>query len=189
LTSDSYRRVSRSTGSTREGRADRGGRVRPIGPGFAVVMIFSIFSTVVLLVLALAYYSGSPGRVASDYTSIAFPANRALSVERADYARDREHHLAAAKSDLLQEAKTVASFDNQLAGVSFPSAAATAADALTRADQKLAKLIGLQAQARRLRRMRSFDPSVAVAAAAVQTQVGRLRHALGLPPPASGTLF
>lgn len=169
--------------------AARRGRVRPIGPGFVVVMVFSIFCTVILLILALVYYSGSPGRIASDYASIAFPANRALSAERADYARDRDHHLAAAKSDLLQEAKTVASFDNQLAGVSFPSAAATAADALTRADQKLAKLIGLQARARRLKRMRSFDLSVAVAAAAVQPQVGRLRRALGLPPPASGTLF
>ena len=152
-------------------------------------MVFSIVCTAILLILALTYYSGSPGRIASDYTSIAFPANRALSAERADYARDRDRHLAAAKSDVLQEAKTVASFGNQLAGVSFPSAAATAADALTRADQKLAKLIGRQAQARRLRRMRSFDPSVAATAAAVQTQVGRLRRALGLPPPSGGTLF
>jgi hypothetical protein len=163
--------------------------LRPIGPGFAIVMVFSLFCTVILLVLALAYYSGSSGRVAGNYTSIAFPADQALSAERADYARDRDHHLAAAKSDLIQEAKTVASFDNQLAGVSFPSAAATAADALTRAHKKLAKLIGLQVRARRLRRMRSFESIVAVAAADAQTQVGRLRRALGLPPPASGTLF
>lgn len=173
----------------RESRAARGSRAQKIGPGFAVVMVFSIFGTAVLLILALVYYSGSPGRIAGDYASIASPASRALGAERADYARDRDHRLAAAQSDLLREAKTVASFDNQLAGVSFPSVAATAADALTKADQKLAKLIGVQAQARTRRRMRSFDPRVAVAAAAVQTQVGRLRRALGLPPPSGGTLF
>jgi hypothetical protein len=179
LTSDSYPGDDRSTGR---------GRARPIGSGFTPVLVLSAVSTAAMLILALVYYSGSPARIASDYTSIASPANQALTAELAGYTHNRRHHLTAARSDLRREVKTVASFDDQLAEVSFPSAAAIPADALTKADQKLAKLIGLQARAPSLRKMRSFDHRAEAAAAAAKTQVARIRRGLGLPP-SSGPLF
>jgi hypothetical protein len=141
-----------------------------------------------LLIAALVYYAGSSARIASDYTTVASPADRALTAEVNGYAHNRRRDLAAARSDLTSEVKTVGSFDDQLRTVTFPSGAATAADALTQADQKLATLIGLQAQAPSLRKMRSFDHRVEAAAAVVKTQVGLIRQALGLPA-SSGTLF
>ena len=173
LTSDSY---------------TRDGRVRSITPGFAIVLALSFVATALLLILALVYYAGSSARIASDYTTVASPANRALTAEVDGYAHNRRRDLAAARSDLMREVKTVGSFDAQLATVSFPSAAATAADALTQADQKLAKLIALQARAPSLRKMRSFDRRVEAAAAVVKTKAGLIRRALGLPP-SSEALF
>ena len=184
MTSDSLTRDGRYT---REGDI-KGGRERSIRPGFAIVLVFSFVSTALLLILALVYYAGSPARIASDYTTVASPANRALTAEVDGYAHNRRRDLASAKSDLTREVKTVGSFDDQLATVTFPSAAATAADALTQADQKLAKLIGLQARAPSLRKMRSFDRRVEAAAAVVKKQAELIRRALGLPP-SSGTLF
>ena len=166
----------------------RDGRMRSISPGFAVVLVLSLVTTALLLIFALVYYAGSSARIASDYTTVASPADRALTAEVDGYAHNRRRDLAAARSDLMREVKTVGSFDSQLGTVSFPSAAATAAGALTQADQKLATLIGLQAQAPSLRKMRSFDHRVEAAAAVVKTQVGLIRQALGLPA-SSGTLF
>ena len=165
-----------------------GGRVRSITPGFAVVLALSIAATAALVILALVYYLGSSSRIASDYASIAYPANRALSVELARYPHIRRHGLAAAKADLMSEVKTVSSFDDQLAAITFPAAAATAADALKRTDQNLEQVIELQMRARSLRSMRSFGGRVETALASVKIQVGRIRRALGLPP-SGGPLF
>jgi len=184
LTSDSYSRDDRYTTEGDTG----GGRERPIRPGFAIVLVLSFVSTALLLIFALVYYAGSSARIASDYTTVASPANRALTAEVDGYAHNRRRDLASAKSDLTREVKTVGSFDDQLGTVTFPSPAATAAGALTQADQKLAKLIGLQARAPSLRKMRSFDHRVEAAAAVVKTQVELIRRALGLPP-SSGALF
>jgi hypothetical protein len=179
LTSDSY---------TTDGRSIRRDQARSIDPGFTPLLVLSVVSTAALLILALVYYSGSQARIATDYTSIASPANQALTAELAGYVHNRRHDLAAARSDLMREVKTVASFDDQLAGVSFPSAAAAPAGALNQADQKLAKLIGRQMRAPSLRKMRSFDRRAEAAAAAVKTQVARIRRGLGLPP-SGGPLF
>lgn len=184
MTSDSYTRERRST----RGDYTRDGRAWSIGPGFAIVLVLSFVATALLLIFALVYFAGSSARIASDYTFVASPANRALTAEVDGYAHNRRGDLAAARSDLMREVKTVGSFDDQLGTVSFPSAAATAAGALTQADQKLAKLIGLQARAPSLRKMRSFDRRVETAAAVVKSQVGLIRRALGLPP-SSGPLF
>jgi hypothetical protein len=173
---------------TGDGRSTRQSRAQSIGPGFAPVLIISVVSTAALLILALVYYSGSSARIASDYTSIAFPANQALTAELAGYNHNRRHDRAAARADLTREVRTVASFNDQLAEVSFPSAAATAAGALTQADQKLGKLIGRQVRAPSLRKMRSFERRAEAAAAAVKTQVARIRQGLGLPP-SGGPLF
>jgi len=184
LTSDSYARGRRITGAG----YTIGSRVRSIGPGFATVLVLSFVTTALLLILSLVYFAGSSARIASDYTIVASPANRAVAAEVDGYAHNRRRDLASAKSDLTREVKTVGSFDDQLATVSFPPAAGAAAGALTQADQKLAKLIGLQAQAPSLRKMRSFDPRVEAAAAVVKTQARLIRQALGLPP-SSGPLF
>jgi hypothetical protein len=165
-----------------------GDRVQSISPGFAVVLVLSLVTTALLLILSLVYFAGSSARIASDYTIVASPANRALTGEVDAYAHNRRRDFASAKSDLTREVKTVGSFDDLLATVSFPPAAATAAGALIQADQKLAKLIGLQAQAPSLRKMRLFDPRVEAAAAVVKTQARLIRQALGLPP-SSGLLF
>jgi hypothetical protein len=184
LTTDSYTKDARHTTDGYIG--DR--RVGSISPRFAVVLVLSFVTTALLLILSLVYYAGSSARIASDYTTVASPANRALTAEVNGYVHDRRRDLAAARSDLTREVKTVGSFDVLLKTVSFPSAAATAADGLTQADQKLAKLIGLQARAPSLRKMRSFDRGVEAAAAVVKTQAGLIRQALGLPP-SSGPLF
>jgi hypothetical protein len=141
---------------------------------------------IALVVGGLLYYSGSSGRIAGDYTAVAAPADQALAAEVNGYTRHQRADLAAAKSELKKEAKTEASFDTQLAKVTFPGAAGTAADALIQADEKRIKLIGLQAQSASLRQLRSFGSADQTTTTAVQVQVGRIRQALGLPPASTG---
>jgi hypothetical protein len=153
-----------------------------------MVLVLSIGSTAALLIAAVAYYLGSPARIASDYTSIATPANRALSAELAGYTSNRSHDLVAARSALMNEVKTLGSFDDQLAAVTFPSTPAAAADSLTQADQALAKAIGRQARAPSLSTMQSLEGDAESAAETVKIQVARIREALGLSP-SSGPLY
>jgi hypothetical protein len=153
-------------------------------------MVLSIFITAVLLVLALVYYLGSSGRIASDYTAVASPANVVLSAERADYARDSRHNLAAAESDLRRMAVTVNSFATNLDTVSFPAGAATTAEeALVTDGQKLAKLLGQQAEAHTFSKMLALGATAGATAAAAQTQARDLRRALRLPTPSGGMVF
>lgn len=178
-----------TSGSATRVRGDTGvGQARSTGRAMAVALTLCVISTLGLLIAGLVYYSGSSGRIASDYTSVASPANVELTAELDLYAVDQDHDLAAAQFDLSSEARTEASFDNLLGEVAFPGAAATAADALVQADQKREKLIKLQAQANSLSAMRSFDSRVQTADAAVETQVQLIRQALGLPP-SSGQLY
>jgi hypothetical protein len=102
------------------------------------------------------------------------------------YTHNQSHDLAAARSDLRREAKTEASFDNQLALITFPGAAGTAAEVLIQADKKRIKLIGLQAQSTSLRQLRSFGSADQTTTTAVEVQVGRILQALGLPPSSGG---
>jgi hypothetical protein len=161
---------------------------RAISAGFAVVIVLSSVATLLLIVAVFAYASGSPARIASDYTTPAAPANRALTAEIVAYASNERHDLAAAKSALESEVKTDASFDTLLGEVAFPSSAGTAAAALINADQKREKLLALQAQSRSLRKLRRFDARDRAADAAVEVQVRLIRQALGLPG-SSGELF
>jgi hypothetical protein len=77
LTSDSYTEDGRyaSGGHTRDGQ------VRSITPGFAMVLVLSFVTTALLLIFSLVYFAGSSARIASDYTTVASPANRALTAE------------------------------------------------------------------------------------------------------------
>jgi len=161
-------------------------QARSIGPRFVALAVLSAVAVIALIVAGLLYYSGSSARIAGDYTAVAAPANQALTPELDGYTRNQRGDLAAAKSDLKKEAKTEASFDDQLAEITFPGAADTAADALIRADKKRIKLIALQAGSTSLGELRSFDSGDQADTAAVEVQVGRIRQALGLPPSSAG---
>jgi hypothetical protein len=163
-------------------------QARRITPGFAMVLALSITSTVLLLIFGLVYYSGSSARIAGDYTSLASPANQALAAEMDGYTKNMRQNLAAARSDLMGEAQTEASFDSQLSQVGFPSAAKTAETNLIQADQARAKLIRLQAQASSFTQIQSFNSRVQDADAAVEVQVKLIRQDLALPP-SSGQLY
>jgi hypothetical protein len=162
------------------------GRARSAGSGFAALAALSVVIVIVLVVAGLVYYSGSSARITGDYTAVAAPADQALTPEVTGYTRDQRADLAAARSDLTKEARTEASFDDQLAEVTFPGTAGTAADALIRADKKRIKLISLQAQSTSLRQLRSFGSADQATTAAVETQVGRIRQDLGLAPASAG---
>jgi hypothetical protein len=161
-------------------------RAQPIGPAFVALAALSPVIVIALIVAGLRYYSGSSARIASQYTTVAAPANQALTAEVNSYTHNRRHDLAAAKSDLTREAKTESSFDTQLALITFPGAAGTAAGVLIQADEKRIKLIGLQAQSSSLRQLRSFGSADQATTAAVEVQVGRIRQALGLPSAGGG---
>jgi hypothetical protein len=165
----------------------RHGRARPAEPAFVALAVLAPVAVIALIVAGLLYYSGAPARISSQYTDVAAPADQALTAEANGYTHNRRHHLAAARSDLRKEAKTEASFDNQLALITFPGAAGTAADVLLQADKKRIKLISLQAQSTSLRQLRSFNSADQATTAAVEVQVGRIRQALGLPPASGGS--
>jgi len=135
-----------------------------------------------MLIFALAYYSRSPARLSSNYAALAAPADQALAAQIDAYNKDLGHNLTAAKSDLMNEAQTEASFDDQLSAVGFPAAAETAEGALLQADQARTKLIEMQAHASSFAQMQSLNSRVQAANAAVETQVKLIRQDLHLPP-------
>jgi hypothetical protein len=153
--------------------------------GFLLLAVPSLVAAA-LLILAVPYYAGASARIASLYTNLAGPADRALAPVLADYSRDQHHSLNAARLDLSDEAKIEVSFDTQLGEITFPSGAHAHVDLLIAADQKRLQLIRLQMQARTLRKMRSFDARVQAAVAAVEVQVQIIRSDLGLPARPNG---
>ena len=174
---------------TRDSLPSRGGRERRTGAGFAVVAVLSVAATAALLIAAVVYYLGSPGRIASDYTSVASPANQAMRTELASYTKNRySGNLAAAESDLTREARTISSFNVLLETVTFPRAAASASQSLIFADDKLHKLIQAQARSHTLGEMQGLEAGANAAAVNVKIKVARIRAALGLPP-GSGPLY
>ena len=91
MTTDSYRRTTKNAAEA-----------RPVGPGFAPVLILSVATTAALLIGAVVYWMSAPQRIASSYTVIASPANRALTAELAAYKTTRTHDLVAARSDFAE---------------------------------------------------------------------------------------
>jgi len=155
--------------------------------GFLLIAVPSVVA-MVLLILAIPYYAGASARIASLYTNVAAPADRALATDIATYSRDMNSNLAAAKLDLQKQMQAETSFDNQLGDITFPPAPDPHADLLIAADQKRIKLIKLQMQARTLRKLRSFNAQDLAANAVVEAQVKIIRQDLGLPP-APGNLY
>jgi hypothetical protein len=152
--------------------------------GFLLLAVPSLLAAG-LLVLAVPYYAGASARIASLYTNLATPADRALTPQVDAYTVNQHHRLATAKLNLSKEAAAEISFDNQLSQITFPPAASPHADLLIAADQKRIKLIRLQLKARTLRRLRSFDGRDQAADAAVEAQVRIMRRDLGLPAVAA----
>jgi hypothetical protein len=167
-------------------RSDRQAPRRNVS-GFLLLAVPSLVAAG-LLALAVPYYAGASARIASLYTNLAGPADRALAPELHSYAVNQHHRLATAKLNLAREAKTEASFDSQLGEITFPSGADRHADLLIAADQKRIKLTRLQLRARTLRKLRSFDARDQAADAAVEAQVRIIRQDLGLPA-AAGPLY
>jgi hypothetical protein len=152
--------------------------------------------------------------VISQFEGIVTPASKLLNAEMAAYRASERRNLVAAEAALTAEVATEQALDNSLAAVTFtpqnraravalitnaastgqhfPSAAVTftpqntvVADALVQADQALAKLTAEQARSATLTQLRSFNPRVQAASAAVQTQMTLLRKALNTQPAAN----
>jgi hypothetical protein len=153
--------------------------------GFLLIAMGSAVAAL-LVILAVPYYTGSPARIASLYTNVAGPADRAIGAEIQAYGVNRRRNLAAAKLDLSNEVKAETSFDSRLGAITFPPAADPHADLLTAADAKRIQLIELQLKARSLRKLRAFDGRIEAASSAVDAQVKIMRADLGLPPVSGG---
>ena len=153
--------------------------------GFLLIAAGSLVAAL-LLILAVPYYAGSSARIASLYSNLASPADRALAAEIKAYAVNRDHNLAAAKLDLSNEVKAETSFDNGVGGITFPPAADPHNDQLIALDAKRISLIKLQLKATSLRKLQAFDSRVEAASAAVDAQVKIMRADLGLPPVSRG---
>jgi hypothetical protein len=156
--------------------------------GFLIVAAGSVVA-VILLILALVYNSGRSPRVASQYTSVAVPANQALTAEVNAYNRDQRTSLTAAKADLAKLIKTETTFDAGIIAVAFPGDASHAAARLVNADLARIKLFRQQEKSTTLRQLQSFNRRDQSANAAVAAQAQQTRLALGLPAAASGQQF
>jgi hypothetical protein len=159
----------------------------PASSGFLIVALGSVVA-VILLILAFTYNSSRPARIASLYTSVAAPANQALTAEVAAYNRDQRTNLTAAKADLAKLIDTATTFDAGIIAVAFPGSASHAAARLVNADLARIKLFRQQAKATTLRQLRSFNTRDQVANALVAAQAQQTRLALGLPA-ASGQQY
>jgi hypothetical protein len=153
--------------------------------GFLLIAMGSAVAAF-LLFLAVPYYAGAPARIASLYSNLAGPPDRALASDIQAYAVNRLRNLGAAKLDLSNEVKAETAFDNQLGEITFPPAADPHADTLTTLDAKRIKLIESQLRAPSLRKLRALDGRVEAASAAVDAQVKIVRADLGLPPVSGG---
>jgi hypothetical protein len=123
--------------------------------------------------------------LASQYMTITTPAIQQLNTDVAAYTANQRHHLAAAKAALTAEVTAENAFDTSLARFQFPPTVAPIATALIKADHARAELTAEQARSSSLTQLRSFNHRVAVASAAVETEMNLIRKALDLRPTAS----
>jgi hypothetical protein len=178
--------------------------------GGAIVIAMSILSAV-LVIAGLAYATGTGARhkaalaaaecepnlspsglqcttvamLASQYTAIMTLATQQLSIDGAAYTANQKDHLTAAESALAAAVAAEHALDTKLAGFPFPPAVARTAKALIQANQALAALTAEQARSSSLTQLRSFNPRVEVASAAVQREMTLVRYALAVPPTAN----
>jgi hypothetical protein len=119
--------------------------------------------------------------LASEYKAVFTPASQQLSLDTEAYAAHEGRNLTAAEAALSAEAAAEQAFDTNLAGIKMPPAATPIARALIRADQSLATLTARQARAATLTQMRSYNPRVQAATAAVETQLNLILKAVDAP--------
>jgi len=121
------------------------------------------------------------------YMAILTPASQQLTADTAAYTANERGNLAGAKAALAAEVTADQAFDTSMANFPWPPAVVPAAKAMIQADRALARLTAEQAGSSSFTRLRSFDHRIQVAAAAVKTELKRLRQALAVPPtPAEG---
>jgi hypothetical protein len=125
----------------------------------------------------------SPKALATQYLTIAAPANRQLDREVDAYNDQARRNLTVAESALRAEAATERRFDQLLLTIRFPARIAATAHALARINQGRIDLTELQAESTSLAGLQSFTAGHQAADAAVEVQVRAIRRQLGLPPP------
>jgi hypothetical protein len=178
--------------------------------GGVIVIAMSILAAV-LVIAGLAYATGTSARhkgalaaaqcepnlspsgqqcttvamLTSQYMAIMNPAMQQLNTDAAACTANEGHHLAAAESALTAIVAAEHALDTKLAGFPFSPTVARTAKALIQANQALATLTAEQARSSSLPQLRSFNPRVDVASAAVQTEMTLVRKALAVPPTAS----
>jgi hypothetical protein len=119
------------------------------------------------------------------YMNITTPAIQQLRTDVSAYTASERRDLTAAKSALMAEVTVENSVDTSLARFPFPPAAAPLARALIRDNQVRARLTAEQARSTSFTQLRSFNRRVRAASAAVRTEMGLTRKALGSRPTAS----
>ncbi len=152
--------------------------------------------------------------VLAQYEGIVTPVGKQLNADMVAYRANERRNLAAAEAALTSEVTTEQALDNSLTAVAYtpqnyantinlitiafdtgastPSAAIlltpqtmVMANALTRANQALAKLTAEQAKSTTLTQLRSFNDRVAAANATVLADVNAIHEALEVPPTAA----
>jgi hypothetical protein len=166
----------------------RDGDERPPIVGFFMIAVPSLIALIILFVVIAVYYPGHGKRVAGLYTSLAAPANKAVTADVTAYTKNQRTSLTKARTDLAKLVKADASFDDNMAEVGWPSPTNLAADALEKADRKRNKLFDQQEKAKTLRQLQAFDKDDQTANSAVEALVQQVRTDLGLPL-ASGQQF
>lgn len=121
--------------------------------------------------------------LAAAYLAIAEPANHRLEIAVNGFNRRWRHDPAAADAFLRAQAATERWFDRRLARIPFPPAVASIARAMIAANQHRIALTDLESRSVTVAQLGSFGSGHRAADAAVEVQVRRIRHALGLPPP------
>jgi hypothetical protein len=119
--------------------------------------------------------------LAAEYKAAFAPASQQLGLDTTAYAADEGHNLTAAKAALTAEVAAEQAFDTSLAGIQMPPAITPIAQAVIRADQKLATLTSRQARSATLAQLRSYNPKVQAATASVEAQLSRILKAVDAP--------
>jgi hypothetical protein len=123
--------------------------------------------------------------LSGQYTAMMTPATQQLNADAAAYAANERLDLAAAESALSATVASAQALDARLSAFPFPPAVAPAAKALIQANQALAALTAEQARSSSFTQLRSFDPRVQAASAAVRAEMARVRKALAIAPTVS----
>jgi len=178
--------------------------------GGAILIAVSVVSAVLVL-LGLVYAAGTGGRhkaalaaaqcepnlspsglqcttvpmLTSQYTGIVTPAIQQLNTDAAAYTASERRHLAAAEAALAAEVTSGRALATRLANFPFPPAVAPTASALVQAIRATTNLTAEQARSPSLLQLRSFNPRVAAASAAVRADLNLTIKALDKPPTVS----